>query len=70
MLADGLIQGELKEKGVRCPLTLEASHSLLVHVLIAETDEGFLDGVLRPKSLSCESRAMGVRRQILCPHSS
>lgn len=70
MLADGLIQGGLKEKGVRCPLTLEASHSPLVHVLVAETEEGFLDGVLWPKSLSCESRAMGVGRQILGHDSS
>lgn len=70
MLADGLSQWELKEKGVRCPLTLEASHSPLVHVLVAETEEGFLNGVLWPKSLSYESRVMGVGRQILGRDSS
>ena len=33
------------------PLTLEALHSLPIRVLVAEADERFLDGSLRPKRL-------------------
>lgn len=42
------------------PLTLEALHSLPIHVLVAEADERFLDGSLRPKRLGGRSGAGGA----------
>lgn len=42
------------------PLTLEALHSLPICVLVAEADERFLDGSLRPKRLGCRSGAGGA----------